>query len=83
MKARLKSRKSTILAGAAYSAGLISETAGGHIIVSNYTFAEGAGLYCIIGLDDGTLLEGLVKAVELLGLGGIGGRRSSGFGKLC
>lgn len=49
--------------------------------VSNYTFAEGAGLYCIVGLDDGTLLEGLVKAVELLGLGGIGGRRSSGFGK--
>ena len=29
MKARLKSRKSTILAGAAYSAGLISETADG------------------------------------------------------
>ena len=27
------------------------------------------------------MLEGLVKAVELLGLGGIGGRRSSGFGK--
>lgn len=49
--------------------------------VSNYTFAEGAGLYCIVGLDDETLLEGLVKAVELLGLGGIGGRRSSGFGK--
>lgn len=49
--------------------------------VSNYTFAEGAGLYCIVGLDDGTLLEGLVKAVELLGLGGIGGRRSTGFGK--
>lgn len=49
--------------------------------VSNYTFAEGAGLYCIVGLDDETLLEGLVKAVELLGLSGIGGRRSSGFGK--
>ena len=30
--------------------------------------------------DDG-LLDELVKTVELLGLGGIGGRRSSGFGK--
>ncbi len=49
--------------------------------VSNYTFAGEAGLYCIVGLDDESLLEGLVKTVELLGLGGIGGRRSSGFGK--
>lgn len=49
--------------------------------VSNYSFAEGAGLYCIVGLNDESLLDELVKTVELLGFGGIGGRRSSGFGK--
>lgn len=49
--------------------------------VSNYTFAPDAGLYCIIGIKDEELLEALVQTAELLGLGGIGGRRSSGFGK--
>lgn len=49
--------------------------------VSNYSFAAGAGLYCIVALKDDSLLEPLLKTVELLGLGGIGGRRSSGFGK--
>ncbi len=54
---------------------------GGVYYVSNYTFAEDAGLYCLVGLNDDKLLESLVKTAELLGLGGIGGRRSSGFGK--
>lgn len=49
--------------------------------VSNYTFAPGAGLYCIIGVENEELLNLLVKTAELLGLSGIGGRRSSGFGK--
>ena len=51
--------------------------------VNNYTFAPGAGLYFIAALADDALLESLVKTVELLGLGGIGGRRSSGFGKFA
>lgn len=49
--------------------------------VSNYNFAAGAGLYCIVGLEDDSLLKPMFKIIELLGLGGIGGRRSSGFGK--
>lgn len=54
---------------------------GGAYYVSNYTFAGKAGLYVILGLADDGLLANIVKTVELLGLGGIGGRRSSGFGK--
>ncbi len=49
--------------------------------VSNYHFSENAGLYCIVGIEDEMLLKSFIKTVELLGLGGIGGRRSSGFGK--
>ncbi len=51
--------------------------------VSNFRFSENAGLYCIIGIEDKDLLENLLKTVEILGLGGIGGRRSSGFGKFA
>lgn len=49
--------------------------------VSNYRFADNAGLYCIAALRDESLLRDLTAAVEVLGMGGIGGRRSSGFGK--
>jgi len=49
--------------------------------VASYRFVEGSGLYFVIRYTDEILFENFKKAVELLGISGIGGKVSSGLGK--
>lgn len=49
--------------------------------VASYRFVEGSGLYFIIQYIDKDLFGRFKKAVELLGISGIGGKISSGLGK--
>ncbi len=49
--------------------------------VTSYRFVEGSGLYFVIRYTDKALFENFIKAVELLGISGIGGKVSSGLGK--
>lgn len=49
--------------------------------VASYKFVEGSGLYFIIRYTDKTLFANFKRAVELLGISGIGGKVSSGLGK--
>lgn len=49
--------------------------------VGSYLFADKAGLYFVLGVKDENQLGKIKKIVESLGLTGIGGKRSSGWGK--
>ena len=49
--------------------------------VSSFTFNEDAGLYFILGCMDDKHVDYIRGIVNSLGLSGIGGKRSSGFGK--
>lgn len=49
--------------------------------VGTYTFRQDAGLYVLVKYDDNTDFDMLLQVFELLGMTGIGGKRSSGLGK--
>lgn len=49
--------------------------------VGSFSFAAGAGLYGIVWLENEEDAEWLQRLLELLGISGIGGKRSSGYGK--
>lgn len=49
--------------------------------VGDYKFNEGRGLWFIISADDETYTEELTDVITSLGLSGIGGKRSSGYGR--
>lgn len=49
--------------------------------VHQIQFAKNAGLYGLIGYEDDEDLDWLLALLESLGLSGIGGKRSSGYGK--
>lgn len=49
--------------------------------VAEYSFNNESGLYGIIYVDDDDDFEWLCDTIQGLGLSGIGGKRSSGFGK--
>lgn len=49
--------------------------------VSGYVFKKDAGLYFIVGLKEEKFKETLSRVLESLGYSGIGGERSSGYGK--
>ncbi len=49
--------------------------------VGAYQFAPQAGLYFIISTDDYELAEWIYQLTEQLGYSGIGGKRTSGYGK--
>lgn len=49
--------------------------------VGTYEFSAGSGLYLIAGCGDRDTAEYLKNLVEILGIGGIGGKVSSGFGR--
>lgn len=49
--------------------------------VGVYRFADGAGLYFIVGMQGERDMEALLPLIESLGYSGIGGRRSTGYGK--
>ena len=49
--------------------------------VAGFSFQEEAGLYFVLALSDAVDAAKLTKLVESLGYTGIGGKRSSGFGK--
>ncbi|MBC5786952.1 type III-A CRISPR-associated RAMP protein Csm4 [Clostridium facile] len=44
-------------------------------------FHQGCGLYCVMGFADGEIKKQVEAYLELLGWTGIGGKRSSGWGK--
>ena len=50
-------------------------------VVGSYTFKEGAGLYCIVGVENADDVQRIRCIFESLGLTGIGGKRSSGYGQ--
>ncbi|MBQ0066677.1 MAG: type III-A CRISPR-associated RAMP protein Csm4 [Phascolarctobacterium sp.] len=49
--------------------------------VSSYVFSQDAGMYFILGVEDDSKLKELSDLVSSLGMTGIGGKRSSGYGK--
>ena len=49
--------------------------------VGSYVFSKNAGLYFILGLENEQDIEWLNELIVLLGYSGIGGKRSSGYGK--
>lgn len=49
--------------------------------LGSYTFVPCAGLYIAIGAADDTDIGWLMRLIYMLGLSGIGGRRSSGYGR--
>ena len=49
--------------------------------VGSYIFSKGAGLYFVLGLDNEDDLEQIKELIIQLGYSGIGGKRSSGYGK--
>lgn len=49
--------------------------------VGAYTFEEDAGLYFIAGFEDNSETDEFDKIIESLGYSGIGGKRTSGYGK--
>lgn len=49
--------------------------------VGVFTFHDDAGLYFIVGCADKSLVPDLQKLIRLLGVEGIGGKVSSGYGK--
>lgn len=49
--------------------------------VGDYTFAQGKGLWFIISTDNEKFMEELKEIIISLGSSGIGGKRSSGYGR--
>ena len=49
--------------------------------VGSYVFAKNAGLYFVLGLENEDDMEEMQELITQLGLSGIGGKRSSGYGK--
>ena len=49
--------------------------------VGSYIFSKGAGLYFVLGLENEDDLEQIKELIVQLGYSGIGGKRSSGYGK--
>ena len=49
--------------------------------VGSYVFAKNAGLYFVLGLENEDDMEEMQELITRLGLSGIGGKRSSGYGK--
>ena len=49
--------------------------------IGAYRFKEDAGLYIILGYSSEELLEYIKKLLSLLGMGGIGGKTTSGYGR--
>lgn len=49
--------------------------------VGSYVFADNAGLYLICGAENAEDIDLLTQLLESLGYSGIGGKRSSGYGK--
>lgn len=49
--------------------------------VGSYVFTKQSGLYFICGAEDDAAIDLLSELVESLGYSGIGGKRSSGYGK--
>lgn len=49
--------------------------------VGSYSFRNNTGLYVLIGAEDDELLDDIVEIITSLGYTGIGGKRSSGYGK--
>lgn len=49
--------------------------------VGSYQFYKHAGLYCIVKIESKEMKEYLDQLFVALGLSGIGGKRSSGYGK--
>ena len=49
--------------------------------VHHVEFSDHAGLYGIVGYEDDKLCDWLMQVLSMLGLSGIGGKRSSGYGK--
>ena len=49
--------------------------------VAKYVFSDNAGMYMVVQFQDEAYAERFKKLLALLGLSGIGGKRSSGFGK--
>jgi len=47
----------------------------------NFDNAKNCGLYVIIGYDSDYILKNVIKLFRLIGLGGIGGKVSAGYGK--
>lgn len=58
-----------------------SETISRPYFVYAFTFKENAGLYGIIGYQKEEEKDWLLQIIQELGLSGIGGKRSSGYGK--
>lgn len=51
--------------------------------VASFRFTENSGLYFVVRYIGEEQLNSLIKAVESLGMSGIGGKISSGMGKYC
>ena len=49
--------------------------------VSSYQFSKNAGLYFIVGFEDDSDIDFIEPIIESLGYSGIGGKKSSGYGK--
>ncbi|MBQ9763067.1 MAG: type III-A CRISPR-associated RAMP protein Csm4 [Phascolarctobacterium sp.] len=49
--------------------------------VGSYVFSRNAGLYFVLGLENEEDLDEVQELITQLGLSGIGGKRSSGYGK--
>ncbi|MBZ4670135.1 MAG: CRISPR-associated protein Csm4 family [Oscillospiraceae bacterium] len=49
--------------------------------VGLFSFYENAGLYFIIGFEDENELSYIIRLLKIAGIGGIGGKVSSGYGK--
>ncbi len=49
--------------------------------VASWRFAPGCGLYIVVGYEDENALKTLTSALNSLGLSGIGGKKTSGWGK--
>ena len=58
-----------------------SEEASEPYFVQATRFHQGCGLYCVMGFADGQIQKQVESYLELLGWTGIGGKRSSGWGK--
>ena len=48
--------------------------------VGQYRFDEGCGLYFLMGLEDSAGFAALAETIRQIGIGGIGGKVSSGYG---
>lgn len=51
--------------------------------VRTFNFSQKAGLYGVLAVEEEAVGTEIIFALESLGLTGIGGKRSSGYGKFC